>query len=258
MFLGVGLGAGLATSVNVLVTHFLTFQQMLDFGWRIPFFATVFLGLIGLLLRRKALETPVFLAMNIKSLHIDFFALIHGFGLVLLGAVLVSLGLYWPALFSSHFHFAASDIFLAMMIAFIVTSFLLPLAGYLGDRFNRGTVYLVGVILCLIVLPILFAHLNANSKMSLIVFALGYYTLIVILAGNYPVMLTELFKPEQRYFSVALSYAGCYAVASFAPALATLLLLHSNNLQGLFILIFSCALISLLAGIGYCRIKVKY
>lgn len=258
MFLGVGLGAGLATSVNVLITHILSFEQMLSFGWRIPFFAAMLLGLVGLRLRRKALETPVFLAMKIQSYRVNFTAIIHGFGLVLLGAVLVSLGLYWPALLSSHYHFAASDIFLAMMLAFIITAFFLPLTGYLGDRFGRGIVYLVGVILCLIVLPLLFANLEVSSKMSLIIFALGYYTLIVILAGNYPVMLTELFKPEQRYFSVALSYAGCYAVASLAPALAAFLLLHSGNLQGLYILIFSAALISLLAGIGYCRIKVKY
>ncbi|MBY0377388.1 MAG: MFS transporter [Gammaproteobacteria bacterium] len=264
MFLGVGLGAGLATSINVMLTHFLSFEEMLAYGWRIPFLAATLLGLLGIILRRKVTETPVFLRTHQKTSAVapyqqkGSFYTIHlllGFGLVFLGATLVSLGLYWPAFLSNYYHFDMEQVFFAIMLAFILTAFLLPVFGALGDRYGRGKIYLMGVVLVIVFMPLLFEVL---AKGQLIIFSLIYYLLIVILAANYPVMLTELFPPEHRFLSVALSYAGCYALTSFAPALAAFLLLRQGSDQGLLILIESAAVIGLLAGLGYVRIQRKY
>ncbi len=166
MFLGVGLGAGLATSINVALTHFLSFQQMLAYGWRIPFLAASLLGLLGLILRRRVAETPVFLKMHQKNLDsipprqgkAAFYSahLTLGFGLVFLGAILVSLGLYWPAFLSSYYHFNTEYVFFAIMLAFILTAFLLPVFGAMGDRYGRGRVYLIGVVLVILFAPVLF------------------------------------------------------------------------------------------------------
>ena len=265
MFLGVGLGAGLATSINVALTHFLSFQQMLAYGWRIPFLAASLLGLFGLILRRRVAETPVFLKMHQKNLDsipprqgkAAFYSahLTLGFGLVFLGAILVSLGLYWPAFLSSYYHFNTEYVFFAIMLAFILTAFLLPVFGAMGDRYGRGRVYLIGVVLVILFAPVLFLIL---AKGNLIAFALIYYLLIVILAANYPVMLTELFPPEHRFLSVAVSYAGCHALASFAPVIAAFLLLHQGNDHGLLILIEGAAVISLFSGLCYVRIQRKF
>lgn len=261
MFLGVGLGAGLATSINVILTRILTFQQMLDFGWRLPFFAAVLLGLTGFFLRKKAGETPVFLALKPSAPAFQSYSLIRiiiGFGLVLLGASMVSLGLYWPALLTSLYHFDAHAVFLAIMTAFILTAFFLPVFGHLGDRFGRSRCLLSATILTLLILPMLFRLLHSANLISLILFALLYYSLIVMLAANYPVMLAELYPPQVRYFSVAISYAGCYAITSFIPALATCLFLKGYGIKELLILIESIGVLSLLAGIMYYKIRPKY
>lgn len=263
MFLGVGLGAGLATSINVVLTHFLSFEEMLAYGWRIPFLASTVLGLLGLILRRRVMETPVFLKIHSSTVPLpqretrSFYIghLLLGFGLVFLGATLVSLGLYWPAFLSNYYHFDMEQVFFAIMLAFILTAFLLPVFGALGDRYGRGKVYLVGVALVIVFMPLLFEML---AKGQLIAFSLIYYLLIVVLAANYPVMLTELFPPQHRFLSVALSYAGCYALASFAPALAAFLLLRQGSDQGLLILIESAGVIGLVAGLGYIKIQRKY
>lgn len=257
MFLGVGLGAGLATSVNVLTSHFLTFQEMLTFGWRIPFFAAVFLGLTGFILRQYTSETPIFLSMKKDSTKLEYRKILKGFCLVAFGAVLVSLGLYWPALFTTYYHFKPGEVFLSTMIAFIATAFLLPVFGHLGDRFGYHRIYTIGMLLSLTTLPFLFELLKTPTLSHLISFSLYYYLLIVILAGNYPVMLSLLFPPQTRYFSIALSYAGCYAVASFMPALASYLFLHTNQINYLLSIVMSIGFVSLLAGLSSGKIDQK-
>lgn len=255
MFLGVGLGAGLATAVNVLLSKIFSFEEMLHFGWRIPFFFASTLGFIGFIQRKKMSETPLFLAsQKVRfSFKIKILPILHGFGLVLLGSTLVSLGLYWPILLTNIYHFDVSDVFFAMMLGFTVTTFFLPIFGYAGDRFGQGKIYLIGTLLTLISLPFLFRLLDLQSLSYLVLFSLIYYTLITILAGNYPVMIAELYPTQNRYFSVALAYMGCYALTSFSPALAAFLFLHGGNIKELIFCIEITGLLSLIAGFFYCR-----
>src|SRR5699024_2429001 len=46
------------------ITNFLTEEQFLSWGWRIPFLSSVVLILIGYLIRRAVSESPVFTEMQ--------------------------------------------------------------------------------------------------------------------------------------------------------------------------------------------------
>jgi hypothetical protein len=63
-------------------------------------------------------------------------------------------------------------------------------------------------------------------------------------------MLAEIFPTAVRYRLVALSYAGCYALAGFAPFVASLLILHFKSPFLLLLLLGLSGGVSLLAG-GY-------
>lgn len=58
--LGILLGSLIATAMNLALTP----QQMLDYGWRIPFFIGGALGIVAFYLRRWLRESPVFNSLN--------------------------------------------------------------------------------------------------------------------------------------------------------------------------------------------------
>ncbi len=258
LFLGIGLGAGVSTGVNALVSTFFTPKQILDFAWRIPFLLAFFLGAAGYLLRRNSSEPPAFetyLAQqrqhSIQRIHLPFKLILKGAGLILFPATLVSVGLYLPSYWINQATQAPHAVFLALMFGFLISALLLPLFGKISDHFGRKQVYCCGAILSLVILPVLMHLLTLNISWGLYLFNLMYYLLIVIMASCYPAMLAGLFAIPLRYRCVALSYSGTYAVAGTLPFLVSLAIQHGSHprLLLLFLLIIGC--ISLYSGLKY-------
>jgi MFS family permease len=262
LFLGIGLGAGISTGVNFLVADYFTPHQTLSFAWRIPFILAIMLGAAGYYLRRKSTESPQFEAyLNSQNISMKSenpllpcggglgWRICLAIGLVFFPAILVSIGLYLPSYWMNHSTQNNSTIFLAMMVGFLVTALLLPVFGALGDHLKHHRLYLIGVILTLIVLPLLFCLLKINSAATLYSFNAIYYLLIVIMAACYPSILPDLFPIHLRYQLVALTYAGTYAIAGVAPFVASTL----ANPTALLIMLLSTGMMSLLAGIFYYR-----
>jgi MFS family permease len=253
LFFGVALGAGLATLVNFLVSYFFTTAQILAYAWRLPFLLALVLGIVGYLLRRRVVETPLFLrySTQVQVRQLDMRKVLQGAGLVWFAAVMVSLGLFWPTFLTYYLHFSAHIVFLAMTLAFVGTAFLLPVFGYWSDRLGRKKIYGLGLFLALVSLYPMIRLLAQASVAYLFVFTFWYYLLIVILAANYPVMLAELFVTRVRYQAVALSYAGCYAVAGLVPVLVSALILKFAILSVLLVVLYGSAFISLLSWCYY-------
>ena len=257
LFLGIGLGAGVSTGVNFWVADTFTQQQILAFAWRIPFILAIILGGVGYYLRRKSTESPefeVYLVQHEKEkikIPYPWKAILLSAGLVFFPAILVSIGLYLPSYWMDNSSQHANQIFLAMMCGFLITAFLLPLFGAIGDWVQRRRLYLIGVILTLLSLPFLLLLLKTQSAFGLYAFNLLYYALIVIMAACYPVMLPELFPVQVRYQLTALTYAGTYALAGTAPLIAAELMSHWHSPIALLLFLASIGIISLITGIQY-------
>ncbi len=229
LFLGVGLGAGISTGVNAALADYFTPEQILHFAWRIPFLLALFLGIAGYYLRRNSLESALFLQRPREKAPLHLRPLVQAVGFVFFPAILVSVGLYLPSYWMINSHQNNTHIFMAMMLGFLATAFLLPLFGHLGDYWNRKKLYLCGLVLSLLCLPLLMHLLALDSLWGLYGFNLLYYGLIVIMASCYPAILAGLFPVQIRYRLVALSYAGTYALAGIAPFLLSLLMHHWNH-----------------------------
>ena len=257
LFLGVGLGAGVSTGVNALVSACFSQAQILAFAWRIPFLLALFLGGAGYILRRKSTESLAFQAYMTQNESTAQTAirplrpLLLGAGLVFFPATLVSIGLYLPSYWMNHSTQNNEQIFLAMMLGFLLTALLLPLLGKLGDQIGRKKLYLWGIILSLLALPFLMSLLRFDTPWALYAFNLIYYLLIVIMAACYPAILASLFPIQYRYRFVALSYAGTYAIAGTAPFVMSLLIQHWNHPTTLLFFLFATGCISLITGLLY-------
>ncbi|SUE06574.1 Proline porter II [Pantoea agglomerans] len=63
MALGLLAGAGIVALLSLLLSP----EQMLSWGWRIPFFIALPLGVIALWLRVQMEETPAFIQQQAKT-----------------------------------------------------------------------------------------------------------------------------------------------------------------------------------------------
>ncbi len=254
LFLGVGLGAGLSAGVNFWVHHVYTTEQVLAYAWRFPFLFAIVLGLAGYWLRRNTLESAIFLASKSSEGPLPLTkesrrGFLQGLALIWFPAVLVSLGLSLPSYLMISTSDTGSTIFLAMLFGFLSTALLLPIFGIVGDHIGRCTLFISGVILTMIALPFLFLLLKSPWPYALYLFNFIYYFLIVIMAACYPMILAQMFPTAFRYRLVALSYAGCYALASLTPFVASLMILHVKSPFLLLIFLGLSGMVSFIAGI---------
>ncbi len=255
LFWGVGLGAGLSAGVNFLVSHFYTEAQILAYAWRFPFLFAFILGFAGCWMRCKTTESALFLEFldldkkNPPCARRSWKRVVHAILLMWLPAVLVSIGLTLPGYLMTATTYTESEIFLTMLVGFLSTALLLPIFGLLGDVIGRRTLFICGVILSAIALPFLFILLQSSWPYALYLFNFVYYLLIVIMAACYPMMLAHTFPTAVRYRLVALSYAGCYALAGFIPFVASLLILHFKAPFLLLVLLGVSGMVSLVASI---------
>lgn len=253
LFFAVGSGALLSTLVNYLLTNFLTKEQMLAYGWRLPFLLAGLLGIVGWKIRKKTTETPLFLAQSkLEIVRVPFFTLIKhyfpkiliGLGLVGSGAVLVNFGIFIPTFLQTHFNYLPRDTYLVTTFGFAI-DFLLIIFGFIADKITFKRFYLIGVSVAIIALYPIFLLLKIHSLTALFFFVFLYHFLILPLAACYPAMIARLFPTKVRYSGVAISYVGAYSIAGFAPLIINSLYNYfANNILAV---IFSL-LIPLLIG----------
>ena len=147
--LGPPVGFLFAVSSFLLLSNFLTDTQFHAWGWRIPFLASAALVIIGLYVRLKLTETPVFAqALQAHQPHkLPLAALIsHHAVPLLLGALamVVCYALFYiSTVFSLSYGVTTLGIprpqFLFMLcIAVIFMAAATPLSAWAGDRFGRA------------------------------------------------------------------------------------------------------------------------
>jgi metabolite-proton symporter len=229
--LGAPFGFFLSAGVFLLLSEWLTDEQFLSFGWRIPFLASAVLVLVGLYVRLAITETPVFreAVTRRERVRVPMLVVFREHPRTLLIGTVSSLATF--VLFYLMTVFALSwgtsalgysrETFLLMQQAGIITFGLtIPLSARLAERSRRRT--LIGVTALIAAFGLVMAPLFESG------FAGALATMIVGLAlmgftyGPLGTVLSELFPTAVRYTGSSLTFnlAGIFG-ASLAPYIAT-------------------------------------
>jgi len=234
--LGVSIGNLLAAGAFALVTM-LPRADLLAWGWRLPFLASFLLILVGLFVRLRLEETPVFTeavlargkvernpAMQALRRHPRNF-------LVVLGARMAEngLGYLFPVFGLSYvvntLGVARSAALSALMLAFAVELFGILGFAALSDRIGRRPVYLFGA--CAgIALAFPFFWLVGTKEWIWIALAFILARAVVTAAmfGPQAAYFAELFPPQRRFAGFAFARElGSLLAGGPAPFLATAL-----------------------------------
>lgn len=255
--LGVPLGLVLGTGGMTLLSATLSAEAFNSWGWRVPFLASLLLVAVGLVIRLKILETPMFakLREEQKTARVPVVdAIRHHWREILLSAGLrfsEQMPFYLYTTFVliyvvSRHGFSKTFVLNAVLVGAVCELVAIPLFSQLSDRFGRKRVYLIGAILTGLIAFPYFAVLTHSGAMlifiaivlSLIVHAMQY--------GPQAALIGESFPTHLRYGGAGLGYqlASVFAGGP-APLIATWLLHETGTPYSISVYIVFAAVITI-------------
>lgn len=241
--LGVSIGNLLAAGAFALATR-LPKEQFMSWGWRIPFLLSMVLILVGIYIRFRVLETPVFretmarragkkqenpLIASIRHQPRSFF--------VVLGARLAENGLgYLFPVFGltyvvSNLQVPKSVALNALFIAYFVELFAVPAFSALSDRIGRRPVYMFGALAGVALAFPFFVMVGTRQFFWIAVaFVLARAVVIAAMFGPQAAYFAELFSPSRRFSGFAFAReTGSILAGGPAPFVATALVAWASG-----------------------------
>ncbi|MBF6124630.1 MFS transporter [Nocardia brasiliensis] len=236
---GVPMGNLLATVVLLALTTWLSESAFLSWGWRVAFWLSAVVVLVGYYIRTKVTDAPIFVAAQqemeqIKATSLSVVEVLRRYPRGVLTAMGLRFGeniLYYLVVtftityLKVQVHVDTKVILWWLLAAHAVHFFAVPLAGRLSDHFGRRPVYLAGAVTAgtwgFFAFPMMDSGHNAVI-MSAIIIGLLFHALMY--AGQ-PAIMAEMFPTRMRYSGVSLGYQVTSIVAgSLAPIIAVRLL----------------------------------
>jgi MHS family proline/betaine transporter-like MFS transporter len=258
------IGAIVGVLETFLMDQFMTEEFLMGWGWRISFWSGGMIGLLGIFLRKKLYETPVF--NKIKEEHkIDKETALEVIrsqkSRIFLGAsfcfinasTFYLIATYIPAYFGQKIGLSSfGNSIISLSILFLLT-ILLPVFGKIGDKFNNKTILICCSALIISLLYPMYKSINSDNFTMMAIISFFYIIPIACMAALLVYQITHLFSPSIRYTGVGLAFnLADGIVGGFTPAISLLLLEYTHN-QGAFCwFILICAIASLTA---YSKIK---
>ena len=238
--LGPPVGFIFAVGGFLLLSHFLEDAQFRGWGWRIPFLASSILVIVGLYVRLKLTETPVFsqtLATRQPAKLPLSEMLSHHTVPLLLGALsmVVCYALFYiSTVFSLSYGVTQLGIprpqFLSMLcVAVIFMAAATPIAAWAGDRYGRRPVLMVAGCAAFLSGFLLSPMLGSGSSWQIMTFLSIELFLMGATFAPMGALLPELFPTQVRYTGAGTAYnLGGILGASLAPYLAQQLVLFGG------------------------------
>jgi MFS transporter, MHS family, shikimate and dehydroshikimate transport protein len=260
---GFPIGLVSASAMFSLVTMLLSDADFKSWGWRIPFVVSVLLVGIGLFVRARLPETPVFEAIKARGqiARAPFLELVtknpRNF-LVAVGLKLSEVSwVYMLTVFvvgyaTTKLGLAKSLMLDAVMYAALLELVSLPLFGWLSDKFGRKPFYILGALFTIVFAFPLFWMVESKSTVLIftgimIAMNFGHGMMFGLESCYFP----ELFGPRVRYSGASFGFQVSAAIGGgFAPILATALAGYFGGTGGVAIMMIILALITLAAALA--------
>jgi MFS family permease len=223
---GTQAGAILATLVFIPVSS-MPEDQLLSWGWRIPFLLSALVLLVAYLVRRTMPETPVFEEIKDKAEVARFpvVALLRDYWPDVLRVIVCALiatvstmtAVFALGYATSKFGVARPTMLWAGVLGNVVALFVQPLWALLADRIGRKPVFIGGVLGCAVLLFPYFMLVTSGSTPA--IFAASALLYIVYSAPNaiWPSFYAEMFEARVRYSGTAIGTQLGFLAAGFTP-----------------------------------------
>ena len=251
--MGPQIGLLLSTSAFGLLGY-LPEPAFQTWGWRVPFLASAILVVLGIIIRRRVGESPVFTRVEVErqERRIPLWQLLarHKKPLVLaIAAKLPEVTLYYVltvflvAYASTRLGFSKVEVLHAVGLGAALQIVTLPLFGWLADRVGVRRFYAASaVFMALSVVP-LFMWIDGGSLLALqcaVALALGVN--YAMLFGPQSALFANQFPADVRFTGISIGIQFAAAIGGgLAPIVATFLVARHGGLQAVAIYIGALA-----------------
>ena len=255
-----GVPAGLfIANLVVLICSELSGPAFLSWGWRIPFALSIVLVAIGLYIRLRIMETPVFTRLQ-QQKRIERRPMLEVLKRqpkeVILSA-LARMAEQAPFYIFTAFVFSYATgqldvtrdfLLAAVMCASLVSFFTIPIFGHLSDRMGRRRIYLFGAFVTGIFGFAYFGMLSSGSAAWIFVAVILSLVPHDMMYGPQAALIAESFTPRLRYSGSSMGYQLASIIAGGpAPLIAAALFAHYKSGYAIAVYILACAVLSVIA-----------
>src|SRR5262245_17832574 len=246
-------------NLAILAFSQLSGDQFLSWGWRVPFWLSLIMVVIGLWIRLGILETPIFQQVlaegrvarapvvevfkrQPKEVFLTAFARMGQ-----MAPIFVYIAFVFPYGLQV-VHLSRDLILLALLIASFISFFTIPLSGFLSDRLGRKRVYIFGAIATGFFAFAYFAMFNTAIPALIILATILAFFFHDMMWGPLAALTAEVFTPRLRYSGASIGFqlASVFAGGP-APMIATALLAATGSGYVIALYIFGCAIVSVVA-----------
>ncbi|HKU01994.1 MAG TPA: MFS transporter [Arthrobacter sp.] len=217
-------------SLAFLAVSLLPEQELLAWGWRLPFLASVLVVGIGLYIRLRLPESEVFEAaketgsqqeLPIKVVLRDHWATILKVILFGLWSVVSSVFAAFGLAYAGKLGVPAAVMLTVTIVTAALGIVVQPYAGILADRIGRKPVFITGNIICALAAFAFFWSISIASVPLIFATAILFMTVGYGMVNPLgPSMTAEMFETRIRYTGAATASQLGLVVTGFAPAIA--------------------------------------
>ncbi|MFE7170982.1 MFS transporter [Streptomyces sp. NPDC057616] len=207
-------------------------HQLLTWGWRIPFWASVVVAAVGWFIRRRLEETPAFakqaategvarlpLAVLVREHWADVLRVIGGALVASVSTIFTVWALAYAT--SDSVGMSRSSMLWVGALANLVALAAIPLWASLSDRIGRRPVFLAGAAgSALAMFLYLWAISTGNYPLTLVLGIVAFGVVYSAANGVWPSFYGEMFSTRVRLSGMAIGTQIGFAVAGFAVTFA--------------------------------------
>lgn len=255
---GTQAGLILATAVFLPVAR-LPEDQLLSWGWRIPFLLSAIVVAIGFVIRRSVDETPIFLeekehqavprmplALLFESYTPEVLRVVCG---ALVSTVSTIFGVYTLSYAVNTMKIDRATMLWVAILTNVVALIAIPVWATVADRYGRRPVFIFGAIVPGL---LMFVYLWAISETNIVlIFTIGILMSGVTYSasnGVWPALYGEMFDTRVRLSGMAIGTQIGFALGGFAPTVAAVLQgTGPNSWVPVAVLTFAACLIAAIA-----------
>lgn len=265
-FIGPQIGQTLSMIQCLVLERFLSYSNLLKYGWRISFFIGGSIGVLGFFLRKRLHESPAFSKLQhhhkisanpLKETFLNYKTkIVKVFCISILEVVgFFILGFFIVAYSSKIFGFSSGETLYINLILQTLIIIILPFIGKIGDKVSNRPLYIFSAIaIGIITIPFYFSIMY-SSKIWITTCLTLYALILCIQFALLPSLIVDIFPTQVRFTCIGFSFNVCDSfVGGLTPVLAILLMHYTGN-PGSFLILLPIAVGIFLVTLRTIKIK---